>query len=427
MTSFWSMAAAMLAAALAFLLIPLLRARRELDIDNEAAELAVYRRRLQELKQERALGTLSAQEYEAARAELEQALARDLAGLPPAPSVQKPGQARWQAVTVFIVLPLLAIGMYQWLGAQAKVSAELASASQREQREATLRGAVQRLEQKLAQNPADGRGWYLLGRSAYELKDYSKSVAALARATLLLDEDADVLLDYAQALSSNQDDRLSGAPAKLIQRALALSANNPRALWMAATSELEAENKPNAKRYFEQLASLVKSGTEAERMIKAQLDKLKDVSAVADGAPSTPALSTVPNDGAGPSNSSQAASSKASIAVKVTLDPALKPKADPSDTVFVFARAKEGPRMPLAVVRAQVKDLPLDTVLDDTKAMSSSLTLSSVPQVVVGARISRSGQPIPKSGDLEGFAANPVMTSAATPEPIAVRINRAVP
>ncbi len=425
MTSFWLIVAAMLTAALSFLLIPLLRTGHAAAPDAEAAELAVYRRRLHELKQERALGTLSATEYDAARAELENALARDLTGLP-SPPTAKQGRAWWQAVTVVLGLPLLAISMYQWLGAHSVVSTELATASQREQRDATLRGAVHRLEQKLAQNPADGRGWYLLGRSAYELKDYAKSVAALARATVLLGEDADVLLDYAQALSAHQDNRLTGAPAKLIERALALSATNPRALWMAATSELEADNKAGAKRYFEQLAALVKSGTEAERVIKAQLDKLQDVSAQADGAPFMPTPSAAPGPSAPASTKPQVSSSSARIAVKVTLAPALKAKADPSDTVFVFARAKEGPRMPLAVVRAQVRDLPLDTVLDDTKAMSPSLTLSSVPQVVIGARISHSGQPSPKPGDLEGFANDAIATAAAPSAPVVVTIDRAV-
>jgi cytochrome c-type biogenesis protein CcmH len=93
------------------------------------------------------------------------------------------------------------------------------------------------------------------------------------------------------------------------------------------------------------------------------------------------------------------------IKVTVSLSPAVAGKAAPGDVVFIFARAANGSRMPLAIVRKQVKDLPTTVVLDDSQGMSPGMGLSSVPEVVVVARVSKSGTAEPRDGDLEGVSA----------------------
>jgi cytochrome c-type biogenesis protein CcmH len=100
-----------------------------------------------------------------------------------------------------------------------------------------------------------------------------------------------------------------------------------------------------------------------------------------------------------------AKSSDAHVAGRVSLAPALASRAAPTDTVFIFARAAEGPRVPLAVLRRTVAELPIDFTLDDSMAMSPQFTLSKFPLVVVGARVSKSGNAVPQPGDLQGQAA----------------------
>jgi cytochrome c-type biogenesis protein CcmH len=87
-------------------------------------------------------------------------------------------------------------------------------------------------------------------------------------------------------------------------------------------------------------------------------------------------------------------------------------QAKPEDTVFVFARPAEGARMPLAILRKQVKDLPLQFTLDDSMAMSPANALSGASKVVVGARVSKSGNAMPQPGDLSGQSA-PVSVGAS--------------
>jgi cytochrome c-type biogenesis protein CcmH len=92
------------------------------------------------------------------------------------------------------------------------------------------------------------------------------------------------------------------------------------------------------------------------------------------------------------------------ISGTVRLAPALAAKAAPNDVVYVFARAAEGPKMPLAILRLTVKDLPASFSLDDSMAMTPAMKISAFPDVVAGARISKSGSAAPSAGDLEGLS-----------------------
>ena len=122
---------------------------------------------------------------------------------------------------------------------------------------------------------------------------------------------------------------------------------------------------------------------------------------------------------ANPPARSQSALPMRSIKVAVKLSPALAGKAAPGDTVFIFARAAQGPKMPLAIVRMQMKDLPTTVTLDDSMAMVPDMKMSSFPQLVIGARISKTGDAIPKPGDLEGYAP-PLKAGAAGPVEVVI-------
>jgi len=101
-------------------------------------------------------------------------------------------------------------------------------------------------------------------------------------------------------------------------------------------------------------------------------------------------------------SAASSAKAAASISGRVSLAPALAARVAPGDTLFVFARAAEGPRMPLAIIKRAGADLPLSFTLDDSMAMAPQFKLSAFANVVVGARLSKSGNAMPQSGDLEG-------------------------
>lgn len=117
------------------------------------------------------------------------------------------------------------------------------------------------------------------------------------------------------------------------------------------------------------------------------------------------------------------AAEPARIRGRVMLDPALQSGLSGSETLFIFARALDGPRMPLAVVRKRVSDLPAEFELDDSMAMAPMMKLSGFSTVVVGARISVSGSAAASAGDLEGYSG---VVRPTDTEPVAITIDQSV-
>ncbi|MGR6034724.1 MAG: c-type cytochrome biogenesis protein CcmI [Candidatus Nitrosoglobus sp.] len=413
LSTLWIAGGVMALFALAFLLPPLLRRHPQQATDETTAEIAIYRKRLQELKTELHSGTLTEEQFSHAQHELEKAMAADLAI---GPSVDLKVKRHWiTALILTLLLPSLALTTYQQLGAGDEVERLLAMEQSSQQEMDTMRHAMESLQERLAEHPEDTRGWQMLGRTYLATNQFSKAAEALGRAYTLDDQDPDIILDYAEALATSQGRRLQGAPLKLIHRALELAPQHPKALWLAAVSALQAKQDEKAKTYLERLASQLPPGSDEERMVRAHLAQL---------APETVANKIKETSTAG-TPAPVEEDKQARIEVQVALDPALKGKASDTSTVFIFARAAKGPPMPLAVVRKQVKDLPLTVVLDDSKAMAPSFRMSNFNEFQVGARISWSGNPIPQSGDFEGFVDGTL--PATPPGPVLVTINQRVP
>jgi cytochrome c-type biogenesis protein CcmH len=402
--------------ALGFLLPPLLRRHHQQTLDETTAEISIYRERLRELRAELRSGTLTKEQFSQTKRELEEAMAADLA-MTGSTTAELKVKRHWiTALILALLMPSLAFVTYQQLGASDEVGQILAMEQDSRQEMDTMRHAMEGLKARLAEHPGDARGWQLLGRTYLATNEFSKAAEALGRAYTLDDQDPDVILDYAEALATSQGRRLQGAPLKLVHRALELAPQHPKALWLAAVNALQTNQDEEAKTYLERLASQLPPDSNEERMVRAHLAQL---------APETATTSKV--KGANPAETSASAegNTQARIEVQVALDPALKGKASDTSTVFIFARAAKGPPMPLAAVRKQVKDLPVTVVLDDSKAMVPSLRMSNFSEFQVGARISWSGNPIPQSGDFEGFVEG---TLPAIPSgPVLVTISQRVP
>lgn len=423
LSTFWIAAGIMTLCALSFLLPPLLRRRGQQALDETTAEIAVYRERLRELRAELRNGTLSEEQFSQARRELEEAMAADLAsGSPP---VELKAKRHWFTALVLTVLtPSLAFLTYQQLGAGEEMARFLAMEQESQQEMNTMRHAMEGLKARLAENPEDVRGWQLLGRTYLATNEFAQAAEALGRAYALDDQNPDVIMDYAEALAASQGRRLQGAPLKLVHRALELAPQHPKALWLAAVNALQTQQHEEATTYLRRLAAQLPPGSDEERMVRAHLAQLAPE---AGGVTETRATETRATDETRtPANNAEEGNAEAPrIEVKVALDPALKDEVSATSTVFVFARAAEGPPMPLAAARYQVKDLPVTVVLDDSQAMMPSMKMSNFNEFKVGARVSWSGNPVPQSGDFEGFAEG--IISANPSEPVSVTIDQQVP
>ena len=261
-----------------------------------------------------------------------------------------------------------------------------------------IESMVQLLETRVTERPDDADGWAMLGRARALLERHPQAAPAFKRAMELRPDDANLIADYADALAMVSGRSLDGEPARLVERALKIDPDNLKALSLGGTVAFNGGNYPRAITLWERMAALAGPG-EGAQQIQAGIDEARRRLSVGPPAssPAPPAAATAGATGA--------AAQTATLRGTVSLDPALAARARADDTLFVFARAAEGPRMPLAILRKQVRDLPFEFVLDDSSAMSPAVRLSSSRSVVVGARISRAGDAMPQPGDLQGASA----------------------
>ena len=254
------------------------------------------------------------------------------------------------------------------------------------------------LEEKSAQNPNDPEVLFILARSYVELGRYADGARKYDSLTRLVPNEAMLWADYADALAMTHN-TLVGAPTKLLDRALEIDPNLAKALALSGTAAMERGDYAAAIMHWGKLMKQIQPGSEDAKMIEEGLQQARQMLAQSKGGKVAPVLDQI-NE---PACQRASCSGKERITGTVNLSDALKSQADPDDTVFVLARAAEGPKMPLAILRKQVKDLPVKFTLDDSMAMSPAMKMSNFDQVVVVARISKSGNAMPQPGDSAGY------------------------
>ncbi len=417
MTVFLIFFAALVVLALLILLPPLMRRHEDSGIaaaaqDASRANLAVLREQLEALDAERAAGLLDSEQHRLARIEIERrALEEEQVLVRPAVDAR----ANKTAVVLGVSIPFFVLVMYALVGyPQAMLPQPVAAAESAggevtsAQIAAMVESLSKRLESKTTVEPGDLQAWTMLARSYAVLQRYPEAGRAYARARALAPEDAQLMADQADVLAMAQNQSLVGEPTQLIERALKIDPKNIKTLALAGSAAFERKDFAAALGYWERAQQLAPPGSEFAAGLASSIQQARV--AAGGGAVATPG-----NNSAGPVSPAVAqvavdpgaaeggaAATKAPTSGVVQLAGPLAGKVSPGDTVFVFARAAQGPRMPLAILKRKASDLPLTFSLDDSTAMSPEMKLSKFPNVVIGARISRSGDAMPQSGDLVG-------------------------
>ena len=395
MAVFVAIAALMMLVALAFVLVPLARAPRTAGRSLAEANLEVLRSQRREIEADAASGLLGAAEREAALADLVARTQGELA-LPAERAAAQTARKPWAAIAVVAVaLPACAIGAYLAFGDPQAMRAPPAAAKMDD---AQIVAMVESLAAKVRERPDDARGWALLARSMAALGRFDEGAKAYEHLVGLVPNDAQVYADYADTLAMAQGRSLAGKPYELARRALEIDPNNAKALALAGTAAMDSGDFPAAANYWRSLAAQMQPGSDDERQVLAMLDEL-DARAKAAGK-ALPTMPPVARAAAPSTSSAPAAASKVTGSVQIASSVASK--AGAGDTLFVFARAEGGSRMPLAVLRTTAAALPLDFSLDDSMAMSPMAKLSTASAVRIEARVSRSGGATPQPGDLVG-------------------------
>jgi cytochrome c-type biogenesis protein CcmH len=422
MLIFWSIATLLVAVTLAVLLLPLFSARRKTAApDANAAALAVYRDQKRALDAELADGVISAEEHEAAVAELSRRLGEDVGAPGEQAPAASPRKRTWLvAAALLVVIPSAAFILYALLGKPDAITSSAGGGNAHEVSDQQILAMVDSLAKRLKTRPDDADGWVLLARSYQSLGRFGEAADAYGHAEALVPDNAELLADYADVLAMAQGRKLSGKPAELATRALAIDPNHTKALALAGTAALEAHDLEAAVGYWRRLQALLPEGSEDARQITAIIAEVE--SAKSGGKSPPPSAPAPARERTQPAVAASAASNVA-ITGRVEISAALGPKVAVTDTVFIFARATEGPRMPLAILRIPAKELPKEFRLDDSMGMGSGAKLSAMPTVVVEARISKSGNAMPQAGDLSGKS-EPVKPGASG---IKITIDQVVP
>ena len=368
--------------------------------------LGAARARLRELKAQHVAGTLDAVAYDKARQAIERQIGEALlVGQDAAAS--RPSRALLALLSVFVVA-LAGIGYWQTgspslLGGPPPATdlaiAQPAPGASGPSPQQQVEAMVAKLAERLKSTPDDVQGWTMLARSYTVLGRFDEAIPAYARAVELEPNNPGLLADYADAVAAPQQTANNPKSMALIERALKADPRHLKALALAGSAAFDRGEYAVAISHWQKIAVQLPPDSELAPRVQAMIGDARGKLAGNEGSPAASPSTRV---AAGPAASAAPSATGTSVSGTVTLDPALAAQAAPNDSVFVFARAASGSRMPLAVQRAQVKDLPLSFKLDDSMAMAPGMTLSSAPQLTVGARISKSGTAIAQPGDLSG-------------------------
>lgn len=268
-----------------------------------------------------------------------------------------------------------------------------------------IEAMTEKLTARLKDQPDDAEGWAMLARSYTVLGRHPEALPAYERAVALRADDAQLLADYADSLAVKNQRVLAGEPMKWVQKALKIDPRNVKALALAGSNAFDRKDYAGAVKYWEQVVQFGPTDSNYVQQVQASLAEARElgglppVAGKSAGTTAAPPTATAPP---APAATPAVSLSNKQVSGTVSLAPALAKQAGPEDTLFVFARGPDGKGMPLAILRKQVKDLPLQFTLDDSTAMSPAAKISDAASVVISARISKTGEALPQAGDLSG-------------------------
>ncbi len=415
MLTFWLLAIILFIIAIAFVLYPLIRkTSTKTKIDQKQINVDIAKEQMASLEINFASGEISQEEYDSLKYELESTLIDDISQSKQPTQSNSSNQDKNQHNLIFmgfilIFIPLCSLLFYQKLGTPEFIESNHPqqishNAQQEDGQKPSVEEMITVLKDKLKENPKDQKGWFLLARTYMALKQYDEAYQMYKKLISLTGEDATILVSMADALAMTKGGKISGDPEKLIYRALKIEPNNITGLWLAGIAQKEQGNLPKALSYWTKLYPLTNDDPAAQESIAKMIQSVGG---------------TPPDSHASHNHEGEADLANLASEISIAQDPQTQPKsehkfvevsislsaemlaqASPNDMVFIYAKASSGPPMPLAALKKKVSDLPITVKLDDSMAMTPQMKISSFSKIKVGARVSKSGQPIKQPGDL---------------------------
>ena len=427
MTSFWVVAGILTIGALLFIVPTLIsKGTSRTGVIRKAANVSIYRDQLAELESDLRSDVLSKEQYDQSKRELQQRMIQDVPEGESLATMVITSSNRGNIATITVLMlaiPLMAVSLYLWIGntkgltpqpISEQQSPMSGSESESESGHQNFSSVLDSLIARLREQPNDVEGWIMLGRTYAIMQRFNEAKIAYEQVIALSPESPELLVDYADIVAMTNGGSLQGEPMELVNKALSLSPKNPKALALAGTAAFEQKNFKQAASYWEKLLVQIPPESKLAQSVKESITEAKSL---ASGKGSTMAgmqnQAATSNQNSPPPasqaitaspNADSAGATGATLTGTVTLSATLAGKVSPDDTLFIFARATDGPPMPRAISVKKVRDLPASFLLTDGMGARPDLKISNVPQLIISARITKSGKAMPESGDLQGFS-----------------------
>lgn len=401
-----------------WLIAPALLGKHDLVLESsKQINIAIARERLAELDAQLKQGDINQAQYDQSRNEVESALLDD-ADAEETTVTELPDSYKRNVFLLLTVIPFVAFGLYQYWGEPEAIAAapqtavaekgDPHAAQQQDKHNGGMEEALAKLRAKLEEDPNNAKGWFILARTYMVQKEYELSTGAYRQLRKLVGDQPDVLLGLADAITMSRGGDMSGEPFELSKRALTMAPDNVTALWLTGLGYQDNGDLATAVSLWKKLLPLVANDPESTAKVQSLIDQAqRELGTTVAAAPATTTAAT-------------SAAASASIEVAVQIDAATRNKVQDTDYVMIYAQRVQGMKMPLAMVKAQVKDLPMKVTLNDSLALSPMNKLSNEQLVNVIARISKSSQATRQAGDIETVS-GPHPVSGSAPVTIVIR------
>ena len=408
---FWALIIAMILLAIALLVMPVLKVREATRLAYKDSNLKINDEKRKELKLDLVEGRIDQISYDVAGDELDRELLNDVAsGDNEATAIREASVVRQHpvlAVIIAVFIPLLAVLLYLDLGVYQANDAGFMNAQQNTTEQPSVEQMTFQLQEKIEQDGGTVEEWIMLGRAHKHLGDNKQAANAFAVALETEVNNAQLMLERAEVLALSNDRQFTDEATRLVLNAYALEPENPNTLWFAGVAEYQSGNYQHAIDHLTRLLSLVRE----EEIIKSVIGIIsKSRQALIASGKEMPelvallgieiVLSDVAAD-RGEVDSVTVASAR-SLSIAIDVSEKVKQTFAADDVVFVYAKAKQGPRMPLAVQRLTLSSLPATVILDDSMAMVTGMNISAFDELLVSARVTKTGSAIAQSGDYIG-------------------------
>ena len=404
---FWVLLLLMLLVAVVIVIYPLLRARNSAAIAYKDSNLGLYDDKLIELEADLGEGRIEHEQYQLARQEIDRELLQDIpAESRETASIHYAKQVKRQpglAVMISVFLPMVALLVYMKLGMHASTEmqhtqgqAQTQAQAQQPGKAGSLEDMTRSLSERLQQKGGSQEDWAMLGRAYKHLGQYMMSVKAFEQA-VKMGPNAQIMIEQSESMALGNNQRFTPEARALVMRALELEPDNLNVLWFAGVAEYQAGNYRNSIEHLSRLSEQGEKDPEVERSLRLYIDKARN--ALVAAGEDVPATDEILGATAAPVD---VAAGGASLQVKVDISNDVRSRFSTGDTVFVYAKAAAGPKMPLAAQRLTLQQLPATVTLDDSMAMMEGMSMSAFGNVVVSARVTTTGSAIAKAGDYIG-------------------------